>query len=351
MLLTLPDDETLYAALLARDPAWEGFAYVGVTSTGVFCRLTCTARKPKRENCQFFPLLSACLEAGFRPCKRCRPLAGSGNRDPQVAMLLDALEQAPERRWSEQDLVEGGHDPSTVRRAFKRQFGITFLEMARLRRLAKGVNALSDGVKIIDAQQETHYESSSGFRAAIARHFGSRPGDITHRAWLYADWIDTPIGAMLAVADEKRLHLLEFFDRQALPAELTRLKAITGSGIISSSNAIIEQTARQLEAWFAGDLTALRVPLMLHGSPFTQRVWQALQAIPAGQVCSYSALANSIDQPGASRAVARANGANQIAIIIPCHRVIGADGSLTGYAGGLWRKRWLIGHERRFATA
>ena len=117
MLFALPDADTLYAALLARDPAFNGHAFVGVTTTGVFCRLTCPARKPKAENTRFFPSISACFAAGFRPCLRCRPLEQAGGREPLVLALLAALDREPEKAWSEDHLTAMGFEPSTVRRA------------------------------------------------------------------------------------------------------------------------------------------------------------------------------------------------------------------------------------------
>ena len=113
MLFALPDDDALYAALLARDESYEGRAFVGVTSTGIFCRLTCPARKPNRENCRFFETVAACIEAGFRPCKRCHPLAPAAGAEPVIAALLAAFDAEPGRRWGEGDVVAMGLDPST----------------------------------------------------------------------------------------------------------------------------------------------------------------------------------------------------------------------------------------------
>ncbi|MBU9810492.1 bifunctional transcriptional activator/DNA repair enzyme AdaA [Rahnella perminowiae] len=351
MLFDLPDDNVLYAALIARDPAYDGFAFVGVKSTGIFCRLTCPARKPKRENSVFYPSMVSAMEAGFRPCKRCRPLMQGGEKDPLVLKLLAALEKEPERKWSEGDVQAMNVDPSTVRRAFKRQFGITFLEMARLRRIGKGVDALAGGEPVIDAQLDASFESGSGFRAAISRQIGLNPSQARKHQFLKADWLDTPIGSMLAIASGDALYLLEFIDRPALPNEIERLKQLTSSEIIFGRNPLIDQVEDELKAYFAGEKYTFVTPLAEFGSLFTRKVWDALKAIPAGELRSYSALAADIGQATACRAVARANGANQISILIPCHRVMGADGSLTGYGGGLWRKRWLIEHERRMALS
>ena len=349
MPLTLPSPETLYAALIARDPAYDGHAFVGVRTTGVFCRLTCAARKPHFENTRFFATIPACLEAGFRPCLRCRPLDQAGGREPLVALLLSRMEQDPDRSWSEEDLVALQLDPSTVRRAFKRHLGMTFLDLARLRCLGRGMDRLAAGAPVIDAQLEAGYASDGGFRGAVARLVGDCPARLRSRDLLKADWIETPIGAMLAVADPHALHLLEFFDRKALPTELTRLRERTHSSISFGRTAPITQIEAELRAYFDARSATFSTSLAQPGSAFTRRVWQELAAIPPGITRSYAGLAAALGRPSAVRAVARANGANQIAIAIPCHRVIGSDGSLTGYGGGLWRKQWLIAHERKLA--
>lgn len=347
LLFQLPDDDTLYRALLERDPAYDGFAFVGVKSTGVFCRLSCAARKPKRENTVFFSSIKACVEAGFRACLRCRPLEQTGAQEPLVKQLLTLLESNADKRWYEGDLIELGFDPSTVRRAFKRHFGVTFLEMARLRRIGEGMQQLAGGASVIDAQISASFDSDSGFRSAFARLLGQPPSNLRGRELLKADWLQTPIGVMLAVADAQALHLLEFFDRPALATELKRLQKNTGSTIGFGRFAPIDQIESELRRFFAGESASFATPLALSASAFTRTVWQALRAIPPGVTRSYAEVASSIGLASAVRAVARANGANQIAIVIACHRVIGSDGSLTGYGGGLWRKRWLLEHERR----
>lgn len=349
MLFALPDTDKLYAALLARDPAYDGHAFVGVTTTGVFCRLTCPARKPKPENTRFFPSISACLAAGFRPCQRCRPLEQAGAQDPLVAALLAELDRDPGKTWSEDRLTAMGLEPSTVRRAFRRRIGMTFLDLARLRRTARGLSRIGGGGRVIDAQLDAGFESGSGFRAAVIKLIGASPANLRGRELLKADWIDTPIGAMLAVADEQALHLLEFFDRKALPGELSRLRIATRSAITFGRSLPIDQIEAELVDYFEGRLDRFLTPLARYGSAFARTVWDATSAIPTGVTRSYADIATTIGRKSAVRAVATANGANQVAIVIPCHRVIGKDGLLTGYGGGLWRKRWLIEHERRCA--
>jgi AraC family transcriptional regulator of adaptative response/methylated-DNA-[protein]-cysteine methyltransferase len=343
------DDDTLFAALLARDPAYDGFAYVGVTTTGVFCRLTCPARKPKRRNVRFFACRDAAQEAGFRACLRCRPLDAGRPVSGAFEALRGRIAAEPERRWSAADLKSLGYDPSTVRRAFQREYGVTFAQYARSQRLGLAVGRLQQGGSVIDAQLDAGYESGSGFREAIGRLIGDAPIRTAARPILVARWLDTPIGAMLAVADETGLHLLEFAERQALPGEIARLKERVGPICFGQSN-VIEALEHQLEQYFSGRQATFDVPVVQRGTAFEASVWDALRQVPSGQTRSYGEIARSIGRPDAPRAVARANGANQVAILVPCHRIVGADGSLTGYGGKIWRKQWLLEHERRMAT-
>lgn len=347
-MFNLPDNATLYAALVARDPKWDGRAYVGVRTTGVFCRLDCPARKPKPENCVFHSTVSACLEAGFRPCKRCHPISTAASADPAVQDLVARLEADPGYRWREPDVAALGYDPSTIRRAFKRQFGCTFLDMARQRRLQSGFSTLAAGGQMIDAQLDAGYASPSAFRTAFSKLLGHPPAAFSGSALLFADWFQTPLGPMIAISDQSHLHLLEFSDRKALPRQLKNLSQAVKGQIGFGCPPPTTLTKTQLDQFFQGKSADFDIPLALHGTPFTKTVWDYLQTIPAGQTRSYSQMADAIGRPSAVRAVARANGANQISIVIPCHRVIGADGSLTGYGGGIWRKQKLIELETHY---
>jgi AraC family transcriptional regulator of adaptative response/methylated-DNA-[protein]-cysteine methyltransferase len=348
MLFDLPDHPTLYQALLDRDPAYDGQAYVAVTTTGIFCRLTCPARKPKSENCRFHATVAACIETGFRPCKRCHPLAPMASADPAIATLLAALEARPAHRWSERDITAMGFDLSTIRRSFKRHFGMTFLEMARQRRLRDGFTTLSDGGPVIEAQLSSGFASPSAFRAAFARLLGRAPGTLDTDPMLFADWIETPLGDMISVASKSHLHLLEFVDRRALPRELGALDTLAQGRIGIGKTDPGAQIREELAAFFDGTGGTFTTPLTYAGSGFAQHIWDEVRRIPPGQTRSYSDIAKRINRPSATRAVARANGANQIALVVPCHRVIGADGALTGYGGGLWRKQKLLEIERQF---
>lgn len=159
--------------------------------------------------------------------------------------------------------------------------------------------------------------------------------------------IQTPIGPMVAMASDDALSLLEFDDRPALPPEIEELEQRYGYTIEPGRNAILDQIEVELKAYFAGKLTQFETPLALPGMPFQRVIWSKLQEIPYGRTCTYGNMARAIGKPGSSRAVGAANGQNRVAIVVPCHRVIGADGSLTGYGGGQRRKRFLLDLEHR----
>lgn len=195
------DDDALYAALLARDPAFDGLAFAAVITTGVFCRLTCPARKPRRSNTLFFPSAGSALAAGFRPCLRCRPLAAPEDLDAVAARLVLLLDGCGARRWSERDLLARGIDPSTARRAFKRRFGVTFLHMARRRRLDRGLDRLASGAGVIEAQLDAGFDSASGFRAAVTRRLGRPPAAV-----LRCRRGDDPPAGSLPVGEGKEQH-------------------------------------------------------------------------------------------------------------------------------------------------
>jgi AraC family transcriptional regulator of adaptative response/methylated-DNA-[protein]-cysteine methyltransferase len=159
--------------------------------------------------------------------------------------------------------------------------------------------------------------------------------------------LGTPIGPMFAVADDRGLVLCEFHDRPMLPTQLKRVERICGASAEEGPHPILDQTQRELEEYFLGRRETFTIPLVLEGSPFQASVWSQLLQIPFGKTTSYDSIAMRLERPGGARAVGRANGDNRIAIIVPCHRVINADGSLSGYGGGRHRKRWLLAHERR----
>ncbi len=345
-MITNEQKMEFYQALLDKKTEYEGIFFVGVKTTGVFCRPTCPARKPKFENCEFFENAKQALLASFRPCKRCRPLSHPNHVSKLVQTLVEAVEKNPEKRWKSKDFREICVDESTARRQFKKRFGMTFVEYARARRMGLAMKQIRKGEAVIEAQLYTGYESSSGFRDAFTRIMGAPPSKIGNEKVLKASWIDTILGPMVAIADEQALYLLEFVDRRGLEREVERMRQKTKSAIIPGSTKPIHLIEDELKKYFEGALKTFKTPLFFLGSSFQKSVWQELQKIPSGETRSYSDVAVAIKRPSAFRAVAQANGANQLAIVIPCHRVINANGEIGGYGGGLMRKKWLLNHEK-----
>lgn len=345
MLTALPAPETMYQAIVDRDTTFDGVFFAGIKTTGVFCRPGCGARRPNPENVEYFASASTALHAGYRACKRCRPLDPAGAAPGWVAGLLARIDADPGARITAADLRRGGIDPAAASRYFKSRFGMTFQGYSRARRVGMAMHTLRGGGTITRAAALSGYASESGLRDAFTRLFGAPP----MRGMgvpLVARWLTTPLGPMLAVASDRGLAMLEFVDRRAIEAQVATLRRRFGTHVVPGEHPLLAQVERELVRYFAGQAFTFAVPLADPGTPFQRQVWEALRQIPPGQTRSYAQLARALGRPTAARAVARANGDNRIAIIIPCHRVIGSDGSPTGYAGGIWRKEWLLRHER-----
>ena len=340
--------QEFYQALLNKNTHYEGVFFVGVKTTGVFCRPTCGARKPKFENCEFYKTAKEALLASFRPCMRCRPLSHSNQVSDLIRILVDSVEADPSRRWKNSDFEDLSINASTARRQFKKSFGMTFVEFARARRMGLAIKQIRAGDAVIDAQLNTGYESSSGFRDAFSKIMGAPPTKFNqHYKILKCSWLDTKLGAMIAISDEISIYLLEFVDRRGLEREIERLRLKTKAAIIPGTTDPIKSITLELASYFDGMLKEFKTPIHLLGSPFQMLVWGELMRIPYGHTRSYMAQADAIGRAKAYRAVANANGANQLAIVIPCHRIINSNGDLGGYGGGLARKQWLINHEKQ----
>lgn len=344
----LPPNETMYRALLNRDASFEGIFFVGVRTTGIFCRPTCSAKKPARENVDFFATPSEALHGGYRPCLRCQPMDPDRRPPKLIERLRAEVERAPGGRLTDKELSAMAIDPSTARRQFKRHYGMTFQAYHRARRMGLALREVRGGGRVDEVQNGSGFESASGFREAFTRIFGEPPSAAKRRAALLAERIETPLGAMVAVADDEGLRLLEFADRRALERELGILRKRLQTNIVPGEHCHLETVRAQLGDYFSGKKLEFNLPLAPIGSHFQMRAWELLRSIPVAETRSYSWMAERLRIPGARRAVGRANGTNMICIIIPCHRVIRADGTLCGYGGGLWRKKWLLDHERRW---
>lgn len=341
-------DNEKYRALVEKDAAYDGAFFAGVKTTGIFCRTTCTARKPKQENVSFYDTIQEALAAGYRPCKICRPMESANQIPPEIAALLAQVQNNPQFRVTEWELRQRGFDPNTLRRWFQKHYGMTFQAFCRMNRINAAFGAIKDGNSVLDAALTSGYSSASGFASAFDKIIGTAPGKAKHapQSVLVYQRFDAPLGPMVAVASEQGLCLLEFGDRRMLESEFSDLQKRLNAVLLPGKNAYTETAVAQIMEYFSGKRRTFDVKLHTPGTAFQQRVWAQLREIPFGEIRSYGEIAAGVGEPKAVRAVGTANGMNRIAIIIPCHRVIGADGALTGYGGGLWRKDWLLKHEQ-----
>jgi AraC family transcriptional regulator of adaptative response/methylated-DNA-[protein]-cysteine methyltransferase len=224
---------------------------------------------------------------------------------------------------------------------------MTFHAYGRARRLGMAMEQIREGSGVSTAAYQHGYESLSGFNEAFRQLTGGAPGDLEADTVLTVCRVLTPLGPMIAGASDEALQFFEFSDRRRLERQLDRLRARLDCVLVPGTNAILERTETEIESYFGGRLREFSIPLASPGTDFQMAVWRALREIPYGETRSYADVARAIGRPTAVRAVARANGDNRLAIFIPCHRVIGSDGRLTGYGGGLWRKRRLLEMESR----
>ena len=342
---TMPPTAEMERAYLERDASYNGVFFVAVRTTAIFCRPTCPARKPHPKNVEYFPTARAALSAGYRPCKRCRPLEPD-DRPEWVSELLADVERDPTSRITDADLKMRGIDPATVRRYFQGQYGMTFQAYTRARRLAGALNRIREGAALDTVVFDSGYESHSGFRDAFTRTFGETPGSDLNGECVLLSWLRTPLGPLVAGATAEGVCLLEFTDRRMLETQFATVRRLFSGSIIPGSNRHLNLLERELATYFSGALRNFSVPLVYPGTPFQRRVWEQLLTIPYGETRSYEQLATAIGKPEAVRAVGHANGLNRISILIPCHRVINKDGKLGGYGGGLRRKQYLLELER-----
>jgi AraC family transcriptional regulator, regulatory protein of adaptative response / methylated-DNA-[protein]-cysteine methyltransferase len=342
----MPTREEMEHAFARKDASYDGVFYVAVKTTGIFCRPSCLSR-PNLENVEFFPSVKECLFAGYRPCKRCHPLEASGQPPQWARELIARVEAVPDTRLKAGDLRELGITPERARRWFQQHYGMSFAAWCRGTRLAGAFMRIRQGATLDDATFDSGFESHSGFRDAFTRVFGEAPGRSRHNGErVVITMLETPLGPVLAGATDKGITLLEYADRRMLEHNLQALRRRFGCAMVPGQHPLLERLRLELEEYFAGKRREFTLPLASRGTPFQDKVWQELCGIPYGQTISYDELARRVGQITAQRAVARANGMNRVAILIPCHRVIGKDGTLTGYGGGLWRKRLLLELER-----
>ena len=339
----------MYQAIVEKDTSFEGVFFTAVKTTGIFCRPSCTARKPKLENVEFFRTSKECILKGYRPCKVCNPLQSLNQMPVAYQKILDELSVNPSFKFKDYDLKQKGIDPNQIRRWFLKNHGITFQSYQRMFRINSAFKKIQNGESVTHTAFDTGFESLSGFSDSFKNIFGVSPKQGKQHNLIDLKRIETPLGTMLTCATSQGICMLEFTDRKMLETELKSIAKLLNATIIQGPNEHFEIVEIQLREYFEGNRKEFSVPLHTPGTEFQNKVWAALQGIPYGQTKTYKAQAIAIGRPESVRAVANANGLNRISILIPCHRVIGSDGQLTGYGGGLWRKKYLLELEEKYS--
>jgi len=337
------DEDAAWRAVLARDRASDGRFVTGVLSTGIYCRPSCAARHPRRENVRFFANGAAARGAGLRPCLRCRPddVARDEAGIARAIALIEASEEAPSL---EAMAAAAGYAPHHFHRLFKRATGVTPAAYVRALRARRAAGALAEGQSVTEAIYEAGYSGPSRFYADAQKRFGMTPsawrgggrGEVIR--WTTAS---TSLGRILLAATRRGICRLSFEEDDSALADLfphariERDDAALGD-LLESAVAVVEQPG-----------SSHVLPLDVRGTAFQEAVWRELSRIPPGETLSYAALAARAGRPGAARAAGSACGANPVAVLIPCHRAQRGDGSLGGYAYGLPIKRELLKREAR----
>lgn len=335
-------DADRWAAVLRRDRAQDGRFVTGVLSTGIYCRPSCAARHPRRENVRFFTDGAAARGAGLRPCRRCRPdeVAADEAGIARAIALIEATEAPP---TLDRLAAAAGYSPFHFHRLFRRSTGVTPAAYARAHRAQRAERALAENRTVTEALYEAGYAAPARFYAEASDRLGMTPsawrdgGRGERIVWRVAD---TALGPLLLAATERGIC------RVAFEADDTVLRTIFFNAAIEPGGAALDRLLAEAVAFVTEPGRAMHLPLDVRGTAFQQAVWRELSRVPPGETVSYAALAARAGRPGAARAAGSACGANPVALLIPCHRAQRADGSLGGYAYGLDRKRALLARER-----
>ena len=337
--------DVFYKAFLEKDSSFEGVFVVGVKTTGIFCRPTCSA-KPKLENIEFFPSAKEAMHNGYRPCKVCKPLEKLGDPPSGIKLLLKYMEENPAVKIKDAELIEMGLEPNQVRRWFLKNYKLTFHAYQRMYRANNAFQSIKADQSIADVAFDSGYNSLSGFNSMFKNIIGASPQKSKHKQIVNITHIETDLGLMIAAATDKGICMFEFADYKLLDLELRQLSDSFDVSLVHGDNPHFVTLREQLKQYFDGERKEFDIPLDLVGTEFQKKVWLGLLQIPYGCTTTYAKQAELLGKPSAVRAVANANGKNKISIILPCHRVIGADGTLTGYGGGIWRKKKLLEFEK-----
>ena len=341
------DPDTAWAAFMRRDRAWDGRVIGAVKTTGIYCKPSCPARRPKREHVEFFASAEEARLAGYRACLRCKPDEVGRDREA-VAKAVEIIERAEEPPTLDELAIAVGYAPHHFQRIFKRDLGVSPAEYARGLRTQRAQGALRQNGRVTDAIYDAGYASPSGFYSDAKERLGMTPS-----AWRDGGrgetirWtiVESALGPLFVAATSKGICRLTFDDSAAsLERLFPRATIVQDDGSMSDLVAGVLAAVERPSA-------APELPIDVAGTAFQEAVWRELRKIPPGETRSYAEIAAAIGQPKAVRAVGTANGDNHVAVLIPCHRVIRSDGTLGGYAGGLDRKRKLLDAEGHRTTA
>lgn len=331
-----------------RNMSRTDLGYACVLATGVFCCSDCSLRMAHRTAVYSVSTIKEALSKGFRPCRHCRSI-DSKNHPPVMRRLLDDIQAHPAQNITQQALRQYGVDPKTVRDWFLTQYGMSFTEYQRMMRINHAFKVRNNGAALMDTVV-THGFESLGELSEVRSQNNSLATTTKQDDPLYLYRFETLLGTMLAGATRDGLCLLEFLDRKMIEPEIRQFALRYRNVVVCAKNAHIEATIVQINEYFAGTRTVFDIPLIEYGTSFQKSAWHALRTIPYGQTYTYTQQAVHTASPQAVRATASANGRNTIAIVTPCHRVIGNDGVMAGYGGGVWRKQWLIEYEKQHSV-
>jgi AraC family transcriptional regulator of adaptative response/methylated-DNA-[protein]-cysteine methyltransferase len=336
------DADTAWAAFMRRDRRWDGRVIGAVKTTGIYCKPSCPAKRPKREHVEFFATGDEARVAGYRACLRCKPDEVGRDREA-VANAVKIIERAEEPPSLAELAGAVGYAPHHFQRIFKSDLGVSPAAYARGLRTRRAEAALKDNGRITDAVYDAGYSGPSGFYSDAKERLGMTPSawrDGGRGETIRWTHFDSPLGEMFIAATSKGICRLTFDDSEA---SLKRL--FPNAAIVRDDGGLRELVEGALAA-IEQPLAAPELPIDVAGTAFQEAVWRELRRIPAGETRSYAEIAAAIGHPKAVRAVGTANGDNHVCVLIPCHRVIRSDGSLGGYGGGIERKKKLLAAEK-----
>ena len=339
--VTRLDPDTAWAAFMRRDRRWDGRIIGAVTTTGIYCKPSCPARRPRREHVIFYSSVEEARAAGFRSCMRCKPDEVGRDREA-VAAAVKLIEQAEDAPTLEQLAAAVGYAPHHFQRIFKRDLGVSPAEYARALRNRRAEAALKANGRVTDAVYDAGYSGPSGFYSDAKERLGMTPSawrDGGRGETIRWTHFDSPLGQMLIAATSKGICRLTFDDSE------DSLRRLFPKATIVKDEGGLKELVQGALAAIERPLAAPDLPIDVAGTAFQEAVWLELRKIPPGETRSYAEIAAAIGHPKAVRAVGTANGDNHICVLIPCHRVIRSDGSLGGYGGGLDRKKKLLAGE------